>query len=120
MLAKICILYILFLNCVDTGKLDFEISQPGFCYFDIGLWIWFNNFYGFIFSGPVHIELKLHDEKEVKSSNFPECCTKEEFLIQYVDKDKGYLRMVFDDLDFPPDSELRVTIFLSYFVFEFT
>ena len=50
----------------------------------------------------------MNETKIIKSTNFPKCCTKEEYHIRYVDKDKGHIRMVFDDLDLPPGSEIKV------------
>ena len=44
----------------------------------------------------------------IRSPNFPECCSKAEYRITYVGGGTGYIRMVFEDIDLPPGSELTV------------
>ena len=54
-------------------------------------------------------EVKLSQPETVKSKNYPECCEKGNYLIQYADQGQGYIRMEFNDLDLPPNSELLVS-----------
>ncbi len=58
------------------------------------------------------IDVELSQKKSVKSKNYPECCEEENFLIRYAGQGQEFIRMEFDDLDLPPNSELLVSYLL--------
>ena len=62
-------------------------------------------------------KIGLFESGELHSVGFPECCKSSIFQVELFrpasDTSSGYVRLIFDDLDLPPGSRLKVSPFDS-------